>query len=87
MLIYFFPLKQQKFFDSGDYNMAKAAVTKELSTISTQPAVAPALPLAIISSMTNSVANRYNISSSSSPDYLPIRKPSIHVQSKLATGS
>jgi len=71
--------KGQKYFDSGDYNMAKANnssnsnLSKRLpaSTLS-QPPPPPAPPTG---------------DTIPTPDCLATRKVSIHVQSKLATGA
>jgi len=72
--------KGQKFFDSGDYNMAKAAAKSQkmrlpeskLSQINVNP---PQQPL-------ESVGTGDTIPT---PDCLANRKTSIHVQSKLAS--
>ncbi|RWS27054.1 cAMP-regulated phosphoprotein 19-A-like protein [Leptotrombidium deliense] len=71
--------KGQKYFDSGDYNMAKAATKNNktrlpVSTLSQQPCAPPQQPPPTGDTIPT-------------PDCLPTRKTSIHVQSKLAAGS
>jgi len=75
--------KGHKYFDSGDYNMAKAAMKSNQkrgpSTLSQQSSseLPPPVDLPLVSpdSLTgNAIPN---------PDHLSTRKASIHVQSKL----
>jgi len=73
--------KGQKYFDSGDYNMAKAAVGKGRLPVSTLSHPSPPPPSA---SPTGLLPTGDTIPT---PECLPARKTSIHVQSKLATGT
>ena len=73
-------LKQQKYFDSGDYNMAKAAVGKGRLPVSALSHPPP--PAAPAPSPTPTTGDTIP-----TPDCLATRKTSIHVQSKLATGT
>lgn len=68
---------QQKYFDSGDYNMAKATGKGRLpvSALSQPPPVVqPSSPVGD-GPITGTIPT------------LPTRKTSVHVQSKLATGA
>ena len=77
--------QQQKYFDSGDYNMAKAAVTKGRLPASALSQPAPPPPAAVTASqLTHPIPTGDTIPT---PDCLATRKTSIHVQSKLATGT
>ncbi|RWS08452.1 cAMP-regulated phosphoprotein 19-A-like protein, partial [Dinothrombium tinctorium] len=73
--------KGQKYFDSGDYNMAKAATKTRLpaSTLSHQPGLLGGCEAPLPPPPTGDTIP--------TPDCLPTRKTSIHVQSKLAAGS
>lgn len=87
----FLSLKQQKYFDSGDYNMAKALNKNNKRTPSTLSH----------ENQGGSTPNPDNVCPTGSvilesppptgeaiptPDHLSTRKASIHVQSKLVTG-
>jgi len=68
--------KGQKYFDSGDYNMAKATGKGRLpASALSQPQPPPA------------VQPQSTGDTIPTPDCLATRKTSIHVQSKLATGA
>jgi len=72
--------KGQKYFDSGDYNMAKADVRKgrlPASALSHPPPPAPAPPVSPVGDRTGDIIP--------TPECLPGRKASIHVPSKLVT--
>jgi len=72
--------KGQKYFDSGDYNMAKADVRKgrlPASALSHPPPPAPAPPVSPVGDRTGDMIP--------TPECLPGRKASIHVPSKLVT--
>ncbi|KAH9413119.1 hypothetical protein DERP_006805 [Dermatophagoides pteronyssinus] len=84
--------KGQKFFDSGDYNMAKAAAAKggtpksrlsvNQSSTGAGPAVSgpqPPLPPTVVAPVTTGEVIP-------TPDCLATRKASIHVPSKLVSG-
>jgi len=70
--------KGQKFFDSGDYNMAKAAAKGSKGRL--QPS---ALSIAPPSGVDTPTSTGDTIPT---PECLVNRKTSIHVQSKLVTG-
>ncbi|KAF7492391.1 hypothetical protein SSS_09135 [Sarcoptes scabiei] len=90
--------KGQKFFDSGDYNMAKAAAAAKGTPKSrlteckiNQPAAGPQLPqpaAPLLSPTANTSILPPNTTGDAipTPDCLATRKASIHVPSKLVSG-
>ncbi|KAI1301216.1 Alpha-endosulfine [Halotydeus destructor] len=70
--------KGQKYFDSGDYNMAKATATKGRLPASTLSQPSPPVSANQPSPTGDTIPT---------PDIMPARKPSIHIPSKLVTGA
>jgi len=78
--------KGQKYFDSGDYNMAKATGKGRLPVSALSQATQPATPPVVLPQPPSGDGPGMTGHTIPTPDCLATRKTSIHVQSKLATG-
>lgn len=79
--------KGQKFFDSGDYNMAKAAAAKGSNKARLpESKLNQGHPLPPTTQPTTNVAPNTTGDAIPTPDCLATRKASIHVPSKLVSG-